>query len=121
MGGEAEAQRLQHQVGRMAGRRAYSLGRLFERTCERIPVTIIAEVGGSWLYQDGTTVDISRGGARVQTAASLAPGHVIEIASQGQTKRGRVVWVGQSHSKQEVGIEFLEPFPTPPPWARNAA
>jgi PilZ domain-containing protein len=100
----------------MAGRRAYSLGRLYERTCERIPVTIIAEVGGSWLHQDGTTIDISRGGARVQTTASLAPGQVIEIASLGSGKLGRVVWLGQSNSAHKIGIEFLEPFPAPPPW-----
>ena len=121
MGGEAEAQRLQHEVGRMAGRRAYSLGRLYERTCESIPVTIIGEVGGSRIHQDGTTIDISRGGARVQTAASLAPGQVIEIASLGSTKRGRVVWVGESNSTHDVAIEFLEPFPRPPPWTPNAA
>ena len=121
MGGEAEAPRLQHEVGRMAGRRAYSLGRLYERTCERIPVTLIGEVGGSRLHQDGMTIDISRGGARVQTTAPLAPGQVIEIASLGSTKRGRVVWVVESNPAHEVGIEFLEPFPRPPPWAPNAA
>jgi hypothetical protein len=113
----------------MARQRAYSLGRLFERMCERIPVTIIGEVGGSWLHQDGTTTNISRGGARIQTTASLAPGQVIEImpkASQGYTKRARVVWENHSNYMHDVGIEFLEPFPRPPPWwpppwARNAA
>jgi PilZ domain-containing protein len=121
MGGEAEAPLLQHEVGGMAGRRAYSLGRLYERTRERIPVTIIWEVGGSRVHEDGTTIDISRGGARVRITAPLVPGQAVEIASQGSAKLGRVVWVGQSNSTYDVGIEFLEPFPTPPPWAPKAA
>jgi hypothetical protein len=108
----------------MAGRRAYSWGRFFERQGECIPVAIVGEVGGSRLHEDGTTINISRGGVRVQTTASLTPGQLVEImpkASQGHTTRGRVVWVGQSNSLHDVGIEFLKPIPMPPPWPPNAA
>jgi hypothetical protein len=109
----------------MTGRRAYSLGRRFERKGDSVPVALLGDFGDPWLPRDGTTIDLSRGGVRVRTMASLVSGQIIEItpkASQVFTKRGRVVWVGQPRIdyKHDVGIEFLEPF-YPLPWQPNTA
>ena len=85
-----------------------------ERKSARIAIVVYTENESEREGSDAFTVDVSQLGARIQSAISLTPGQVVEVAPVNGSApvTARVVWVGKPASELEgqAGIEFLNPF-----------
>jgi hypothetical protein len=92
---------------------------LKQRRSERHPIQLalvllqISDKGE--IRNEGVTVDLSQHGCRVEGAATLCEGQLVQLLpweSPGAAIAGRVVWVGPPASKLagEAGIEFLKPL-----------
>ena len=83
-----------------------------ERISKRIPVSLIVKANGKEARRAGSTLDISRGGLRIQTIRPLYEGQAIYLLpAKGAPHSGyyRVVWVRQTNESAppEAGLKLL--------------
>jgi hypothetical protein len=94
----------------------YALPRRSERKPIRKAVVLVVESDGPDTLYEGTTVDLSEFGARVETESPLAPGQTITLLQPEDPPtayRCMVVWSGDvaSDGQGQVGLEFLNTLP----------
>lgn len=105
---------------------------LFDMTCEslgaqrrserkpvRKAVVLVIESEDPEARLEGTTVDVSEHGARVQAETVLTPGQTLSLLQDedpAHALRCTVVWAGDvgSDGFDHMGLEFLEHPPTAP-------
>jgi PilZ domain len=96
---------------------AYPVPRRSERKQVRKAIVLMIESDGQEVHQEGTAVDISEHGARVEAEAALTPGQTISLVQPDDPThalRCLVVWSGEvgSDGRDQAGLEFLDPLPT---------
>lgn len=92
----------------------YTVPRRSERKPVRKAIVLVVESEDPEVRHEGTTVDISAHGAKVEASAPLAPGQTLSLIQPDDPSRALrclVVWAGDvgSDSDGQVGLEFLEP------------
>jgi PilZ domain len=82
----------------------------------RKAIVLMVESDGPEVRHEGTTVDMSEHGARVEAEAALAPGQTLSLIQADDpvhVLRCLVVWSGDvsSDGHGQAGLEFLDPPP----------
>jgi PilZ domain len=95
---------------------AYASPRRSERKPVRKAIVLMVEADGPESLQQGTTVDLSEFGARVEAETALAPGQTITLLQPDDPAtayRCMVVWSGDvgSDGHGQMGLEFLDTLP----------
>ena len=94
----------------------YASPRRSERKPVRKAIVLVVESDGPETLHEGTTVDLSDFGARVETDTALAPGQTITLLQPDDPATAyhcMVVWSGDvgSDGHGQVGLEFLNSLP----------
>lgn len=89
-----------------------------ERKPVRIAVILLVESDGKKVEGEGSTLDLSQHGLRLQASIALAQGQIVDVTTAEGPEysvRGRVIWTGAVGTQREgeVGFEFLSPLPMP--------
>ena len=97
----------------------YATPRRSERILLRKAIVLMVESDNPQTLHEGTTVDLSEYGARVETETVWAPGQTITLLQPDDpvhSYRCTVVWAGDIGSDEhgQMGLEFLEPLPAGP-------
>lgn len=95
---------------------AYAIPRRSDRKAVRKAIVLVVESDGIETLYEGTTVDLSNLGARVETERTLAPGQTITLLQPDDPAtayRCMVVWSGDvgSDGQGQMGLEFLDTLP----------
>jgi hypothetical protein len=95
---------------------AYAVPRRSERKPIRKAIVLMVESEGPETSHEGTTVDMSEHGARVEAEAALAPGQTLNLIQPDDPTRSLrclVVWAGDvsSDGHDQMGLEFLDSPP----------
>lgn len=95
---------------------AYTLPRRSERRVVRKAIVLVVETDGPETLHEGTTLDISDFGARVESEATLKPGQTLTLLQPEDPAaafRCLVVWSGNvgSDGQGQMGLEFLDTLP----------
>lgn len=96
---------------------AYAVPRRSERKPVRRAIVLMVEPDDPETFLEGTTVDMSEHGARVETEATLTPGQTLSLIQPddpAHSYRCMVVWAGDvsSDGHDQIGLEFLSPSST---------
>jgi hypothetical protein len=92
---------------------AYAVPRRSERKPVRKAIVLMVESDDPETLHQGTTVDMSEHGARVEAETALTPGQTLNLIQPDDpthTLRCMVVWAGEvsSDGQDQVGLEFLD-------------
>lgn len=92
----------------------YTFPRRSERKPARKVILLVVESEESEVHHEGTTVDISSDGARVEACAPLTPGQTLSLIQPDDPSRPLrclVVWAGDvgTDGDGQAGLEFLDP------------
>jgi len=98
---------------------AYAAPRRSERKPVRKAIVLMVESDDQETLHEGTTVDLSEYGARVETETALAPGQTLTLFQPddpAHSYRCMVVWSGNvgSDGHDQIGLEFLNSVPAGP-------
>lgn len=91
---------------------AYAVPRRSERKQVRKAIVLMVESDDPEIRHEGTTVDMSEHGARVEAEAALTPGQTLNLIQPddpAHALRCMVVWSGDvsSDGHDQFGLEFL--------------
>jgi PilZ domain len=91
---------------------AYAVPRRSERRPVRKAIVLMVESDDPEICHEGTTVDMSEHGARIEAEAALTPGQTLNLIQPDDPShalRCMVVWSGDvsSDGQDQFGLEFL--------------
>ena len=91
---------------------AYAVPRRSERKPVKKAIVLMVESDDSETLHEGTTVDMSEHGARVEAEVALTPGQTLSLIQPddpARCYRCLVVWAGVvgSDGQDQIGLEFL--------------
>ena len=90
-----------------------SNARRWERELATVPIRLVLKAESFKADDSATTIDVSLGGAKVQTNLALVPGEWVGVVPKGEFPHAipaRVVWAREDESSHWTlaGIEFLQ-------------
>ncbi len=90
-----------------------SNARRWERESATVPIRLVLKAESFKADDSATTIDVSLGGAKVQTNLALVPGEWVGVVPKGEFPHAipaRVIWAREDESSHWTlaGIEFLQ-------------